>query len=105
MQYMQRWDDYRVRREHVIEGILRARRKQSCGMYMLVFAAFILRAKRIEDALEQAREKKQKELREAAIKQKLAQEAAAAQANLEEEEEEEGGGIEVVKLSEKGLKD
>ena len=70
--YMQRWDDYRVRRDHVIEGILRARRRQSSCSYMLVLAALALRFKKIEVTLENERERKRKAERETARQKKLA---------------------------------
>lgn len=83
---MGRWDDYRVRREHVIEGVILARRRQACASYMLVFAHMIVRMQKVSKHLEEHRELKRKQEREEARLAKLAQERAKAEEKSDDEE-------------------
>ena len=87
--YFIKLDERPMRKEKVIEGLMRAKRsKISCGVW-LTLAAFFQRMQVIEQHLVVEREKLAALAREEARKRKLAEELAKVQTEKSEKEAEE----------------
>lgn len=56
MNYMGRWDEYRVRREAVVQGLLKDQRKKNVGKVMIVLGTLVPRLQTLVDKLQQHRD-------------------------------------------------